>query len=200
MQRTINIFGDSITWGAFDSEGGWADRLKRDLMKNTDDYSEVYNLGISGDNTDELLKRFKFENEVREPDMIIIAIGINDAYYINSKDNSNVPIGRFESNLMEIINQSKEFTDEIIFIGLTKVDESKVSPIPWSPTKYYNNNNVEIYNAKIKELCEKNKLLFIEMLDLLKNEDLEDGLHPNSAGHEKMFLQIKDFLVEKKVI
>lgn len=25
----ILIFGDSITYGAWDSEGGWADRLKR---------------------------------------------------------------------------------------------------------------------------------------------------------------------------
>lgn len=200
MQKTINIFGDSIVWGAFDDEGGWADRLKKDLMKNPDDYCEVYNLGISGDNTDELLKRFALENEIREPDTIIIAIGINDSYFINSKDNSNVPIEKFENNLLKIIKQAKEFTNEIILLGLTKVDEPKVAPIPWSPNKYYDNKNIEIYDAKIKEVCEKNKLFFIGMLDLLKDKDLEDGLHPNTIGHKKMFSRVKDFLVEKKIV
>lgn len=200
MQKTINIFGDSITWGAFDDEGGWADRLKKNLMKNPDDYSEVYNLGISGDNTDELLKRFRIENGAREPGTIIIAVGINDASYVKSKDNNYVILDKFESNLLEIIEQAREFTDEIVFVGLTKSDASKVGPVPWATDFYYDNKNIELYDAKIKEVCEKNNLLFIEMLDLLKNEDLEDGLHPNAAGHEKMFLRVKNFLAEKKII
>lgn len=38
------------------------------------------------------------------------------------------------------------------------------------------------------------------MFDLLENEDLEDGLHPNSEGHKKMFIRVKDFLIENKII
>ncbi|MEA1963419.1 MAG: hypothetical protein U9M94_04270 [Patescibacteria group bacterium] len=41
---------------------------------------------------------------------------------------------------------------------------------------------------------------FIEMFDLLNDEDLEDGLHPNSDGHEKMFKRVRDFLIENKII
>lgn len=203
MEKIINIFGDSITRGACDYElSGWADRLKQYLSKAGDEenYFEVYNLGIGGDNTDELLIRFANENEARQTNVILIAIGIKDSQYINSKDHPRAPLDRFENNLLEIIKQAKKFTEEIIFVGLTKVDESKMMPTPWHPDKYYDNENVALYNEKIKEICEKNNLLFIEMMDLLENDDLEDGLHPNSQGHEKMFQRIKDFLLANKII
>jgi len=200
MEKIINVFGDSITWGAYDIEGGWANRLRKYLEERDEDYFEVYNLGISGDNTDDLLKRFKNENEVRTPNSIIIAIGINDSQYINSKDNPRISLEEFETNLFSIIRDARVFTSEIIFVGLTKVDESKLLPVSWDLTKYYDNENISLYNNKIKEICEKNNLPFIEMMDLLEDEDLSDGLHPNSVGHEKMFLRIKNFLLENKII
>ncbi len=201
MDKTINIFGSSITWGAYDEKGGWVSRLRSYLEQKPDNYFVVYNLGISGDTSEGLLKRFAIENEARKPDTIIIDIGTNDSLYVNSKDKPYVPLEKFESNLSEIIKQAKKFTQEIIFIGLTKVDETKTMPVPWcGAMMYYTNESGAIYNAKIKEICEKNSLSFIEMMDLLEDADLEDGLHPNSQGHEKMFLRIKDFLVVNKIV
>lgn len=200
MEKTINIFGDSITWGAYDENGGWADRLKNYFMNQDKGFFDFYNLGVSGDNTDDLLKRFKIENEARTPDLIIVAIGTNDASYVKSINENYVSLERFENNLSEIINQAKEFTSEIVFVGLTKSNEEMVMPAPWATDFYYDNENAEIYNNKIKEICERNSLPFIEMLDLLDNDDLEDGIHPNSKGHEEMFLRIKDFLVENRIV
>lgn len=201
MEKIINIFGDSIVRGACDIKmGGWANRLQIYLANRAEDYFEVYNLGLGGDNSHELLKRFSSENVTRDPDTIIIAIGLNDSQYINSKDNPRIPLEKFENNLLKLIRQAKKFTKEVIFVGLTKVDETMLMPVPWDETKYYDEENVALYNAQIKEICEKNELLFVEMLDLLTNDDLEEGLHPNSKGHEKMFLRIKDFLVENKII
>jgi lysophospholipase L1-like esterase len=31
---------------------------------------------------------------------------------------------------------------------------------------------------------------------LLNNEDFDDGLHPNTEGHQKIFEKVKNFLVE----
>jgi lysophospholipase L1-like esterase len=200
MRQIICAFGDSITWGACDIEkGGWVARL-RGYLENNNFNVWVYNCGVSGANTDKLLKRFKVEALARRPNLIIFAIGINDSQYVNSKDNPRVPLEKFQKNLQELINQAKEFTDQIVFVGLTKVDESKTMPIPWDPIKFYDRENIKLYNAKIKEVCEKNNLLFIEMFDLLNDSDLEDGLHPNSQGHEKMFLRIKDFLLSNNLI
>lgn len=137
---------------------------------------------------------------MRGPDAIIIAIGTNDASYLKSKDGNYVSSHDFEANLEKIIEKGKKYTDEIIFIGLTKANEAMVAPTPWVPDFHYRNADMKIYDNKIKEVCKKNNLKFIEMMNLLKDEDLEDGLHPNSAGHEKMFLRIKNFLEENTII
>jgi len=69
--------GDSITFGFYDKEGGWIQRLrkflddkllnelegldKKILRKLKNPYFFVYNLGISGNTTENLLERFEFE-------------------------------------------------------------------------------------------------------------------------------------------
>jgi lysophospholipase L1-like esterase len=94
----------------------------------------VYNCGVSGDTTNELLNRFKIESEAREPNIIIIAIGINDSYYHGTKDRPSVTIEKFQNNLQELVNQAKKFCPNVIFLGLTPVDENKTKPIPWETT------------------------------------------------------------------
>ena len=197
----ICVFGDSITWGAGDKkEGGWVNRA-RNYFKISNFGVKMYNLGISGDNTNDLLKRFKTEAEARKPNMIIFAIGTNDSQYVDTKDNPRVNLNKFQNNLVELLNQAKEFTQNIIFVGLTKVDETKTIPIPWNKRKYYTNENITQYNSTIKSFCEQNKILFVNIFDLLDvKNDLEDGLHPNARGHQKIFKKVKDFLEKNKLI
>lgn len=73
-------------------------------------------------------------------------------------------------------------------------------PCPWKPTKYYIDENIKTYNAKIEEVCKKSGVFFLDMYDLLDNTNLEDGLHPSPQGHEKMFLRVKKFLFSNKII
>ena len=200
MEKTICVFGSSIAWGAWDEVGGWVSRLRNYLTQNHQDYFDVYNLAIDGDDSNGVLKRFSTENEVRNPGIIMVAIGMNDLAYVNSKNNLRIPLNKFENNLAEIAKQAKFFTKEIIFIGLTKIDETKTMPVAWNGTIYYEEKNVALYNAKLKEFCKNNGLMFIEMQDVLSKDDLVDGLHPNNKGHEKMFLRVKDFLIENKIV
>jgi len=61
----ILIFGDSITWGAYDPEqGGWATRLRNYFEAKNHDV-DVYNLGISDDITSGLLNRVEAEVKSR---------------------------------------------------------------------------------------------------------------------------------------
>ena len=74
--QTICVFGDSIAWGASDSEkGGWVERLKIYMGEHRS--GNVYNLGVSGDTTNDLLERFEQEAKARESDVIIFAVGTN---------------------------------------------------------------------------------------------------------------------------
>lgn len=97
---SICVFGDSIVWGAWDKEmGGWVNRLRLSLEKKGFD-GEVYNLGISGDTSDGLIKRFEAEAEVRDADVAIISIGVNDSA---TDDSGNLVISpqQFEQNLRD---------------------------------------------------------------------------------------------------
>jgi acyl-CoA thioesterase I len=191
----ICIFGDSITYGAFDPEkGGWANRVRLHLDGKDDFDDEVYNLGISGDNSEGLLERFYSETKFREPGFLIFAIGINDSQYIISENQNRIPIERFEQNIKELITKSRKIADKILFVGLTPVDENKTTPIPWNTDKMYKNEYVEKYNNKIKEICENDRIYFIDIFSEMTKKDykamLIDGLHPNEEGHKWMADQI----------
>ena len=83
----ILVFGDSICYGAWDLEGGWVQRLRKYLdMKNVvnlSNFTLVYNLGVSGNSTEDLLKRFEFETnaylEEKKAKMILFSTGVNDS-------------------------------------------------------------------------------------------------------------------------
>jgi len=200
MNKIICIFGASSTWGAWDYEkSGWANRLR--LFLDSENYDIfTYVLGVSGDTTEELLKRFDVEAEARQPASIIFSIGDNDSIFIKSQNKQMVSLQKFENNLQKLVDKAKKFTSVIIFVGCKKVDESKTAPIPWETDYYYTNQNLNLYNQKIKEIAKKNNCGYLEIFGLLKNEDFEDGLHPNSKGHQKIFLKVKDFLIDKKLL
>lgn len=184
---TICIFGDSITWGERDCEkGGWAGRLKTHLM---DEDVWVYNLGISDDSTDSVLKRFDAETEARNPDIIIFAIGIKDASKTNNGE-TIISLDEFRKNIEILADKAKRITDKIVFIGLTDVDESKTNPYSWDENRYSDNESIAGYDEALEFFCQNNNITYVEMLGLLDNDDLCDGLHPNSKGHEKMFEKI----------
>ena len=207
----ILVFGDSITYGAWDKKGGWVQRLREFLdEKNLSDLDNadfsVYNLGISGDTTEDLLERFEIEteNRMKEDDemIFIFAIGINDSQFIDSLNSPKISVVKLQNNFQKFINFARKFSQKIIFVGLTSVDEAKT--MPWDKDKSYKNEYIQKYNQIIKSVCAENKIYFIEIFNEFQKTDykklLEDGLHPNSEGHQKIFEIVKDFLEEKKII
>jgi len=208
----ILIFGDSITYGAWDKEGGWVQRLRKFLdeknLADYDFYCLVYNIGVSGDTINDLLERFEFETKQRSKEIdetiIIFAIGLNDSQFVHSENKNRIPLENFKENIQKLIKSAKKFSSKIIFVGLSPVDETKTTPIPWDTNKSYKNENIQKYNEIIKSVCEENKILFIEIFEdwmKLNYENLlEDGLHPNSEGHKKIFESVKEFLIKNKII
>lgn len=196
MVKSSIIFGDSIAKGHKDNvKNGWVNRLKLEFPG-----IEISNFSISGDTTEEVLERFDDNVGDKKADIIVFAIGINDAVYIPKEKSNRVDLDEFEENINIIIEKSKQLTNKIVFIGLTSVDENLTRPIPWRTEFHYINKEIIKYNEAIKRICQKQNIYFADMIGLLKKDGLFDGLHPNEVGHEKMHGRIKDFLIDKNLI
>lgn len=192
----IVVFGDSITKGFDDSQGGWVHRLKRDLEnRENSDYS-IYNCGISGNNTRDLLKRLKTENEARfleenDEHIVVFAIGTNDSSKYHENNKYHVPLEEFKENMNDLIHQAQELSTRIIIIGLTSIDENKTTPVSWDSNLSYYQKNVEAYNSALLDIAQDHNLEFVKLLNTVPLDDMEDGLHPNDKGHEKIYQKIK---------
>jgi GDSL-like Lipase/Acylhydrolase family len=86
---SILCFGDSITQGFVDLEGGWTQRLRRRLDQDasvpmgatTFPVHAVFNLGISGDTAEGLLARLEPElgpRRLGDQTIVVVAVGVNE--------------------------------------------------------------------------------------------------------------------------
>ena len=205
----ICVFGASTTWGKFDTKkGGWVEILKTHLLKRNE-FIQVFNLGISGNNTTSLLKRFENEIKARlkleykDINMIIISIGSNDTKLVNGKDLITSE-KEFHNNLQKLVYISKNYVDKIVFTGLTPADESKTNPVHWNKTAFYKNKYIKKYNDIIQGFTREKNIHFVELFNEWLKIDykklLHDGLHPNSKGHELIFENVLEVLEKEKLI
>ena len=203
----ILVFGASSTYGVWDLKGGWASRLRQELDKislsDPNAYYLVYNLGISGNTTIDILKRFDAELEARLKDreekeviMVLFSLGNNDSS--RRKDgNRIVPLPLFESNIDLLAEKALKITTKVAFISTFPADETKTNPVAWGDW-YYTNSGFEEYRDAIKKMCKARNLLFVNVYGkLIKKkyqELLQDGLHPNSKGHQKIYKLVSNAL------
>lgn len=202
----IIAFGDSITYGFWDKEGGWVARLRKYLEKKVwvaDENWYVYNLGNPGDTSREILNRFKSETNARlnnTPVIFIFAVGTNDSQLLLQENNRvKITLNEYRENLQKIIKTGQEYSSQIIFLGLTLVKNNRTDE-----ESVYKNKNIKKYDQVLKEICAANNVYYIDIISRWKKQNyktlLEDGLHPNSKGHKIIFETVKTFLEEKKLI
>jgi lysophospholipase L1-like esterase len=198
--KTILCFGDSITLGN-NENGGWVGRLKVNF-ESKGEHHIVYNLGIPGNHSTNLLERFDTEAASRthkfwpvDEHMIIIAIGINDTKGLDKPENIQTSPEDFKNNIKELIGKARNYTKEVVFLGITPVNEAITSPYE---NTFFSNKIIEEYNNIIMESCKEARVLYIDMFNPLikrgQGELLFDGLHPNSRGYGTMYEIIRNRL------
>lgn len=196
MLNKILVFGDSITYGQKDLElGGWVNRLRLALANDSSiPGCHVFNMGISGQTTGEILERLDRECHGRVLDgfnnIIILAAGINDTQI---KDGEIlVDEDEFRGNVRGLICQARRNADRVIYVGLTPVRESATNP--WNEESSWRNYVIERYDAIIQEVCAEEDVQYIRMYDLVDPETNADGLHPSEESHELMACVMKSVL------
>lgn len=194
----LYVFGDTITQGAGDPFGGWVQRV-RTILDQTffDDPKKeclTFNMGIKGDTSGDIVKRFTKEMKTRKDDggenVIIFAVGINDSLISQDTGMAVVAPDVFEKNLDKLLLRAKKHARHICFVGLNPVDEARVNPLPWAPDRSYWNSSIQQYNEIIKDFCSNQNIKFIDVWQDWINEDcndwLFDGVHPNAEGHQRI--------------
>ena len=205
----IIVFGASQVYGFNDwKNGGWVQLLKSYVEKNSNFDDIVYNLGISGDTSTGILRRFEKEMkprlEIDGRNIIIISAGINDSQYSHgNKKKVRTPEYRYKKNIKKIIKVARKYAKNVFFVGIIPVDDKKVQPIPWAPDKSYAHDICKHYSKAAKGVCKRERVPFLDLFSILSEINykklLDDGLHPTSKGHKIIFKHVLKFLAERGV-
>lgn len=210
MIQHVFVFGDSLSAGCWDSEGGWVDRLRKYLYQRFSDKMKdgrvVYNLSKSGGFSEGLLKKFDYEMKAynyprpHKKPIIFIATGLNDIHSKEEGGKLEFSEEEFERIIQSLVKKAKDITSRTYVLGLTLVAESTM---PWIPEFYITNDDAKNYDEIIKNVCKKENVDFIDVFSKFRNNHLnllDDGLHPNTEGHKLIFEIVRDYLEKNKVI
>jgi len=194
-----------VFYGEYDGVlGGYVEILKRychtEFYNNNANEVNCFNLGIGGETTEGLMKRFEIETKARfSPDenLIFFFYGANDLALSEGKE--IVSLTDFEQNLSQVISQAKRFATEIYVISILPISK-KVDGIKIPDRKFRTTQKIELYNQKLKELALQNQIEFIDIFSRFNSTKEEflskDGIHPNEKGYQFIANQIKP-IVEK---
>ena len=180
-KESIVFLGDSIT-------------SRCDLNKYFPNYN-VYNNGIAGNMTKDILDNMENRVFVYNPTKVFILIGTNDLVY-SGLDNDGI-----KNNIEEIINKiyEKNSNTKIYLESIYPVNNSLNKEIVETRT----NDNIKDLNNKIEKICNNNKCTYINMYDNLtdKNGNMKriytvDGLHLNKIGYKVVASKLTKYLNE----
>lgn len=196
-QYRIVCFCDSTTYGAQDSEGGWADMLRRHFHRKYLEggvKAQVYNLGVGGEMSDGLLKRIENEIKARLSDswipVIVIGIGSNDTRAKGKPGDYESTPQEYESNLKRILEVTMRYSTKVLLIGLGASSERlKFKDL------YYSNERFKIFDDINTGLANEYNIPKVKIntnliVDPKFEELFHDMVHPNSEGHKWLFKQI----------
>jgi acyl-CoA thioesterase I len=165
-QQTIIVLGDSISAAyGVPTEQGWVSLLQSRLKINHKQYT-VVNASISGDTTNEGLKRLPSLLERHQASFILIELGGNDGL-------RGYPLNSIKKNLEALIKQSKERNITPILLAMR---------IPPNYGKRYTSGFQKIY----QDIAKESDITLVPFLmnDVATNPELmqKDGIHPTTLA------------------
>ena len=206
----ILAFGDSITYGSHVSVG-WADQLRSFFFEafhaqDPDGYPRMYNLGIPGETTDGLAKRFEAEAAARFRSkygsaIILLAYGSNDSARQPDSSEYMVPLERYEGNLLQALESALKLTDRIALLAAPPIIEGLSAP----GEKTRTNLDIRRYNATLTKLASQHNLAYLDVYGDFMERNYpsflnDDGIHPNAAGHGVIGKKVQEYLLEQLAV
>ncbi len=198
----IVALGDSLVYGFGDYEGGgWVERLRRKWML-PDSYGHVlYNLGVRGNRVLQVEQRledeFRHRGELRnrQPDLIILSVGVNDSARVQRPDGCcYTDLAKFKTILDNLLDTSKQLCP-VLFVGMVPVNPDQM---PFQDCLYYTHEDQYIYKEATRLACLKRQIPYLDVFEtwLSRGENwwrsclCTDGIHPNVAGYQALLQDV----------
>ncbi|MGB3401462.1 MAG: GDSL-type esterase/lipase family protein [Microcoleaceae cyanobacterium] len=212
-QPTLRVIalGDSLVYGYGDPEaGGWVEQLRRRWMSVESPGHVLYNLGVRGNRTlqvlDRLEQEFRHRGELRNrlPDLIILSVGVNDSAQVQSPQGRNyTDFEQFQIQINTLLDRAQQLCP-VLFVGMIPVDETKM---PFHGCLYYNHQSQSQYKEVTRLACLDRQIPYLDLFQLWLNRGSDwwqsrltsDGLHPNSLGYRSILQDVSSWqpLIEK---
>lgn len=175
----------------------YAAELIRENHKDLD--IEFIDLGISGDQTKDLVARLQKDFLDINPDVVSIMIGVNDTWH-HASDRSWITDELFESNYRTVLSAIKEKTN-------AKIIMIEQYLLPNEEKNYFRedlNGKIDITRKLAREFADvyipTDGILAKALIDNPSEYFSEDGVHPNENGSKflgKVYSDAFDELMEK---
>jgi len=195
FQRLV-VLGDSIAYGmcAGQPENEWAQVVAELLRKFQDVGLDVLNRGLPAavisprcpgyeeSAKPSLIERYRRHCIELEPDLVIIAEGLNDM-------RSGMAVQAYMADLETIVTDIQERTGAlVVLVGIYhQVHGSGVNdPVENSMWSQWDHDIAQVYNQAIRLIAEKHGALFVDALGVLGGADWvlnPDCCHLNDLGH-----------------
>ncbi|MGD2184876.1 MAG: GDSL-type esterase/lipase family protein [Desulfobacterales bacterium] len=193
MMKTLVCHGDSLTEGSdLNAQSVWP------LLVESRLHIKVINSGIGGDTTGGLLSRFYHDVIQRHPDYVLIMGGTNDLWW-------DLDLKLIQANIFTMTCQA-EYHHIVPLIGLPVpmiVERARKQDF-MTPQGGYDKCTEKLAGLvnRLMRLAKQNAVACLDFYHPFFNDSgtvqekffLEDGLHPNTAGHRLIALKTVEFL------
>lgn len=101
---------------------------------------------------------------------------------------------------MESLSSERESFVPLLMMTGFPFDEKLTTPYQGTES-YYLRKDADVYTDILRSVCEDNDVPILDYFSLWSTREregllAEDGLHANPAGHQLLFEQLRDFIVD----
>ncbi|MCC8046121.1 MAG: GDSL-type esterase/lipase family protein [Clostridiales bacterium] len=163
----------------------------------------IYNRGIGGFTSDDMLLHMDEQVFGTEPSVIFINIGTNDL--ADASDSFEAQLGKLLVNYEKILCQIKDRLPQakVYLMAYYPVNESAKEEAGWGASMFVNRNNknLPVANREVQKLAEKMGYAFIDVNEgltdeqgMLKAEYTVEGIHMYANGYRIVLDNLKKYL------
>lgn len=178
-------------------------------------HAQVFNAGVGGNNTAQLLERVDADVLAKSPDLVVLMVGTNDM--INR--NKILPYDVYEENYRALIKQFKDNGTEVLVMSSPRVDSTYV--YMRHPRSLFQqatpNEKLDTARLIVEQIVNDYELHYLDLNTAFAeigipnhNKDLfvrnamnsgaEDGVHPTSLGYHFIATNVFQYLKSHKLL